>query len=43
MRDCQFGDQKADLMLHVLIKGVDDERMRRRLFETENRDLAKAI
>ena len=30
VRDCQFGDLKADLMLHVLNRGVDDERMRRR-------------
>ena len=30
-------------MLHVLIRGVDNERMRRRLFETENLDLEKAI
>ena len=30
-------------MLHVLIRGVDNERIRRRLFETENLDLPKAI
>ena len=43
VKDCQFGDLKADLMLHVLLRGIDDERMRRRLFETDNLDLAKAI
>ena len=30
-------------MLHVLIRGVENERMRRRLFETENLDLEKAV
>ena len=30
-------------MLHVLIRGVDSDRMRRRLLETEKLDLAKAI
>ena len=30
-------------MLHVLIRGVDNDRMRRRLLETEKLDLAKAI
>ena len=43
VKDCQFGALKADLMLHVLIRGIDDERMRHRLFEAENLDLAKAI
>ena len=43
VKDCQFGALKADLMLHVLIRGIDDERMRCRLFEVENLDLAKAI
>ena len=43
VKDCQFGDLKADLMLHVLLRGIDDERMRRRLFETDNLGLAKAI
>ena len=43
VKDCQFGDLKDDLMLYVLIRGVDNERMRRRLFETENLDLSKAI
>ena len=43
VKDCQFRALKADLMLHVLIRGIDDERMRRRLFEAENLDLAKAI
>ena len=43
VKDCQFGDLKDDLMLYVLIRGVDNERMRRRLFSTENLDLPKAI
>ena len=30
-------------MRHVLIRGLESERMRRRLFETENLDLDKAI
>ena len=43
VKDCDFGNLKEDLMLHVLIRGIDSERMRRRLFETEKLDLAKAI
>ena len=43
VKDCEFGDLRDDLMLHVLIRGVESERMRRRLFETENLDLEKAI
>ena len=43
VKDCQFGDLKDDLMLYVLIRGVDNERMCRRLFEAENLDLPKAI
>ena len=38
-----FGTLKDDLMLHVLIRGLDSERMRRRLFETNNLELPKAI
>eukprot|EP00731_Ephydatia_muelleri_P034422 Em0059g7a len=43
VNDCQFGELKDDLMLHVLIRGVDSDRMRRRLFETERLDLTSAI
>ena len=43
VKDCDFGALQGDLMLHVLIRGVENERMRRRLFETENLDLEKAI
>ena len=43
VKDCDFGNLKEDLMLHVLIRGIDSEHMRRRLFETEKLDLAKAI
>ena len=39
VKDCDFGNLKEDLMLHVLIRGIDSERMRRRLFETEKLDL----
>ena len=38
-----FGDLKEDVMLHVLIRGVDNKRIRRRLLEIENLDLSKAI
>ena len=40
---CEFGVLKDDLMLHVLIRGLDSERMRRRLFETDKLELSKAI
>ena len=43
VKDCDFGNLKEDLMLHVLIRGIDSERMRRRLCETAKLDLAKAI
>ena len=42
-RDCQFGALRDDLMLHVLIRGVDSDRMRRRMFETDKVDLEKAV
>ena len=42
-KDCEFGALKDDLMLHVLIRGVDSDRMRRRLFETDKLELPKAI
>ena len=32
----QSGDLKEDLMMHVLIRDVDNERIQRRLFEIEN-------
>lgn len=43
VRDCDFGGLQDDLVLHVLIRGVSNERMRRRLLETDNLDLPKAI
>ena len=43
VRDCAFGELQDDLILHVLIRGVSNERMRRRLLETENLDLPKTI
>ena len=43
VKDCDFGALKDDLMLHVLFRGLDNERMRRRLFETDKLELAKAI
>ena len=43
VNDCQFGELKDDLMLHVLIRGVDSDRMQQRLFETERLDLTSAI
>ena len=43
MKDCEFGTLKDDLMLHVLIRGLDSERMWRCLFETDNLELPKAI
>lgn len=43
VKDCDFGALKDDLMLHVLIRGLDNERMRRRLFETDKLELAKVI
>ena len=43
VKDCEFGILKDDLMLHVLIRGLDSERMRRRLFETDKLELPKAI
>lgn len=38
--DCKFGEMKENLMLHILIRGVDSDRMWRRLLETEKLDLA---
>ena len=43
VKDCEFGALQEDLMLHVLIRGVDSDRMRRCLFETDKLELPKAI
>lgn len=43
VRDCDFGELQGDLILHVLIRGVSNKRMHRRLLETENLDLPKVI
>ena len=43
MKDCDFGALKDNLMLHVLIRGLDNERMQRHLFEMDKLELAKAI
>ena len=36
VRECTFGDLTDDMVLHALTMGLDQERTRRRLFETEN-------
>ena len=43
VKDCEFGVLKDELMLHVLIWGLNNGRIRRRLFETDKLELAKAI
>ena len=43
VRYCDFGELQGDLILHVLIRGVSNKRMHRRLLETENLDLPKVI
>ena len=43
VKGCEFGSLTDDLMMYVLIRGVDSDRMRRKLLEAENLDLAKAI
>ena len=43
VRECTFGDLTDDMVLHALPMGLDQERTRRRLFETENLTLDKAI
>ena len=43
VRDCKFGGLQDDLILHVLIRGVSNERMCRQLLERDNQDLPKAI
>jgi len=42
-KDCAFGELKDDLMLQVLIRGLDCERMRQRLFKTDELTLERAI
>ena len=43
VRECTFGDLIDDMVLHALALGLDQERTKRRLFETENLTLDKAI
>ena len=43
VKDCEFGALKDYLMLHVPKRGVDSDRMRRHLFETDKLELPKAI
>lgn len=43
VKDCEFGVLKDDLMLHVLIRGLNNEKMQRHLFETAKLELAKVI
>ena len=43
VKDCDFRVLQDDLVLHVLIRGMESERMWRRLFETENLNLERAI
>ena len=43
VKDCELGILKNDLMLHVLIRGLDSERMWCRLFETDKLELSKVI
>ena len=43
VRDCAFGDLKDDMVLHALTLGLDNDRTRRRLFETQKPTLGKAV
>ena len=43
VRDCAFGDLKDDMVLHALTLGLDTDRTRRRLFETQKLTLDKAV
>ena len=43
VRDCAFGDLKDDMVLHALTQGLDNDRTRRRLFETQKLTLDKAV
>ena len=43
IKDCDFGTLKDDLMLHVLIRGIDSDQIRCRLFETDKLELTKAV
>ena len=43
VKDCDFGMLKDDLMLHVLIRGLESDQIRRRLFKTDKLELAKVV
>ena len=43
VRDCAFGDLKDDMVLYALTLGLDNDRTRRRLFETKKLTLDKAV
>ena len=43
VRDSVFGDLKDDMVLHALTLGLDNDRNRRRLFETQKLTLDKAV
>ena len=43
VKDCDFGALADDLILYVLIRGLDSERFRRRLLETDKLEFNKAI
>ena len=43
VRDCAFGELKDDMVLHALTLGLDNDRTRRRLFETQKLTLDKAV
>ena len=43
VKNCNFRTLKDDLMLHVLIRGIDCDQIRCHLFETDKLELAKAV
>ena len=43
VRDCTFGELKDDMVLHALTLGLNSEKTRRRLFETQKLTLEKVI
>jgi len=43
VRDCTFGELTDDMVLHALTLGLNSEKTRRRLFESQNLTLEKAI
>ena len=43
VRDCAFEELKEDMVLHALTLGLDNDRTRRRLFETQKLTLDKAV